>query len=110
MKFSIFNFQFSKKQGGFTLIELLIVIAIIGILSTLLTTNFIGVRQRARDGKRKADLSQIQAALEQYRADQGAYPATLPSCTTAPPAFQNASQTTTYMQKIPCDPLGASGF
>ena len=56
-------------KKGFTLVELLIVVAIIGILSTLLMANFIGVRQRARDAQRKADLRQIQSALELYRSD-----------------------------------------
>lgn len=76
LKFRIQNF---KK--GFTLIELLIVIAIIGVLATLLMVNFIGVRQRARDAQRKSDLRQIQSALEIYRSDQGSYPASIINCT-----------------------------
>jgi general secretion pathway protein G len=101
-------------QKGFTLIELLVVIAIIGILSTLLMSNFIGVRQRARDGRRKADISQIQAALEQYRSDQGSYPPTnaFPqTCqTTGNGSLQDPGNTTTYMQKVPCDPLTPSYY
>jgi general secretion pathway protein G len=90
---------------GFTLIELLIVIAIIGVLSTLLMANFIGVRQRARDAQRKSDIRQIQAALEIYRSDSGAYPPTgsFPS----PCGSPLASGGSTYMQKIPCDPSGS---
>ncbi len=61
-------------KNGFTLIELLIVLAIIGVLSTLLMTNFIGVRQRSRDVQRKSDLRQIQSALETYRTDNTFYP------------------------------------
>lgn len=93
-------------RQGFTLIELLVVIVIIGVLSSLLMANFIGVRQRARDGQRKANLRQIQAALELYRADQGKYPdtASFPACNNA--AFTGGSPPATYMSKIPCDPLG----
>ncbi|MBI2195693.1 MAG: type II secretion system protein [Candidatus Levybacteria bacterium] len=69
-----------KREKGFTLVELLIVIAIIGVLTTLLMANFIGVRQRARDAQRKSDLRQIQSALELYRSDQGSYPQILPNC------------------------------
>lgn len=94
-----------QEQKGFTLIELLIVVAIIGILSTLLMSNFIGVRQRARDGQRKADLSQMQAALEQYRADVGSYPSSVPSC-----GGQVANAGVIYMQKIPCDPSGGTYY
>lgn len=98
--------NFSK---GFTLVELLIVIAIIGVLSALLMANFIGVRQRARDAQRKADLRQIQSALELYRSDNGSYPignyAALSNCTGK---LGNPACTTTYMQKLPADPLGGT--
>lgn len=100
------NILIHKNQKGFTLIELLIVVAIIGILATLLMSNFIGVRQRARDGQRKADISQIQAALEQYRADNGSYPSSLSNCGGT---IQSASNII-YMQKIPCDPSGATYY
>lgn len=105
----IFNFQFSLfNSRGFTLVELLIVVAIIGILATLLSANFIGVRQRARDGQRKSDLRQIQSALELYRSDQASYPNVIPS-PNCPPALKSPDcSTSTYMQKIPIDPAGAS--
>lgn len=92
---------------GFTLIELLVVAAIIGILSTFLLVNFIGIRERARDAQRKSDLRQIQSALELYRADQGSYllTAAFPSCGSA---LTGGSPPTTYMQKVPCDPKGTS--
>lgn len=104
LRFKIYDL---RSQKGFTLIELLIVIVIIGVLATLLMTNFVGVRQRGRDAQRKSDLRQIQAALELYRADQGSYPLTanFPAC--------NASfvkDTNTYMQKVPCDPTGIAPF
>ena len=95
-----------NQAKGFTLIELLVVIAIIGVLSALLMSNFVGIRERARDGQRKSDLRQIQAALELYRADNGSYPLTddFPVCGDA---FSETvgGNTTTYMKKIPCDPI-----
>lgn len=96
-------------RQGFTLIELLVVIVIIGVLSTLLMANFIGVRQRARDGQRKANLRQIQAALEFHRADQGNYPpaSTLSTCGAA---FTGGSPVVTYISKIPCDPLNTGKY
>lgn len=96
-----------QKVKGFTLIELLIVISIIGILATLLMVNFIGVRQRARDSQRKADLGQIQTALEIYRTDNGTYPTS-----SFPPACGAAftSGGSTYMQKMPCDPQTTNAY
>ncbi len=94
-----------RKARGFTLIELLIVVSIIGVLATLLMTNFIGIRQRARDAQRKGDLKQIQSSLELYRADQGNYPTSLSSC--GSPLEIGSS---IYMQKIPCDPLNSGQY
>lgn len=57
------------------MIELLIVIAIIGILATIgLGAAFGQSRRAAKDAKRKADISQIQIALESYRSDRKGYP------------------------------------
>ena len=91
-----------KKRNGFTLIELLVSISIIAILTALLTANFIGARQRGRDGQRKSNMYQIQSALELYRADNGDYPATaaLSSCGNG-----ISVNGTVYMQKVPCDPV-----
>ncbi len=97
------------KEEGFTLLELLIVIVIISLLSTFIMANFVGFRERARDGQRKADLMNIQSALETYKADQGSYPISpLPSCFDSP--AQISSGTTLYLDKIPCDPMGENAY
>lgn len=97
----------NKNKKGFTLIELLIAITIIGILSSFLLSNFVSARQRARDTQRKSDIHQIQSALELYRSDQGTYPPTLSSNGTVCGSGSTlANNGTTYMQTIPCDPLG----
>lgn len=100
--------QEKKEERGFTLVELLIVISIIGVLTTLLMANFIGVRQRARDAQRKSDLRQLQSAFELYRSDQGAYPTLLPNC--APSIKSPDCLTSTYMQNVPTDPMGDSYY
>jgi len=101
-------FIIHKSHKGFTLIELLVVISIIGILSSFLLVNFVGVRQRARDGVRKSDLRQIQSALELYRSDQGSYPASLPSCGSSLQDSSSSSSAIVYMKKISCDPSTGS--
>lgn len=98
--------KFYITRRGFSLIELLIVIAIIGILSTLAMVNFMSVKQRARDAQRKSDLLQIQSGVELYKADQSAYPLSNQVVC----GVSLAQGTVTYIKKISCDPLGASYY
>lgn len=48
--------------------------AILGILVSLGVGNFATARQKARDAKRKSDLSTIAKALEAYANDHNGYP------------------------------------
>lgn len=66
-----------KKLKAFTLIEMLIVIVIIGILAAALIPRLSKARGRANDTARKADLSQVAAALVSYQIDKGSFP---PEC------------------------------
>lgn len=63
-----------KSGAGFTLIEMLIVIAIIGILSSILLVGLGAFRGRGRDARRIADLRQVQNALELHFNQLGRYP------------------------------------
>lgn len=59
---------------GFTLLELLIVIAIIGILSTIAAVSYSSVQKKTRDTRRVNDMRSIQGAFEQYySANNNAY-------------------------------------
>lgn len=94
-----------NKSKGFTIVELLIVIVVIGILATLVIVTFTGIQQKARDSKRKTDLSAIQAALESYYSSNNTYP-TLAH-------LQDSSWISTNMKgfdtKALQDPKGSSG-
>ena len=66
----------NKMQAGFTIIELLIVIAIIGILATLVLTNFQGAQARGRDTVRNSDINAVFTKMEEYYTNnQNTYPA-----------------------------------
>lgn len=63
-----------KNKYGFTLLELMIIIVILGVLAALISGNFITSLKKGRDARRKADLQQIQKALEMYYEDNKKYP------------------------------------
>lgn len=99
------------RQAGFTLTELLIVIAVIGVLASALATviNPKTHIDRANDARRKSDIATIQSALEQYRADNSAYPPTF-YCGDQIKIDNVNGATVVYLQKVPCDPTGRSNI
>lgn len=108
---------------GFTLIELLVVISIIGVLSALLMANISGIRERARDAKRKSDLKEIKSALRLYHNDCDTYPSDnndrniIQGCGTCDVGVDCpwgekfvSSGGTIYMKQIPVDPLNVNPY
>ncbi len=67
------------NNKGFTLIEMLVVIAIIGLLSSVVVIGLGGSRSKARDARRIADIQQIQNALELDYDPATGYPTTIPT-------------------------------
>jgi len=62
---------------GFTLIELLAVIAIVGVLATLICLLVRRVEERNRCSRARAQIEQMQNAIQDYRAQQGTFPQSL---------------------------------
>jgi type IV pilus assembly protein PilA len=62
-----------RLKQGFTLIELMIVVAIIGILSSVAITGFIRFQQRARQSEVKSNLKAVFTAESAYRAEKDTY-------------------------------------
>jgi len=64
----------SRKQLGFTLIELLLVIAIIGVIASLVMVGNRHQKALQRDVTRVSNMTALQKALALYFADQQQYP------------------------------------
>ncbi len=94
---------------GFTLIEMLVVIAILGLLATVLlvTINPVAQIQKANDARRKGDLNQLQHALEMYYQDNGSYP---PSSGNKIKGLNWGSSWSPYMSNLPQDPVSKYSY
>jgi prepilin-type N-terminal cleavage/methylation domain-containing protein len=64
------------KAKGFTLIELIMVMAIIGILASIIMVNLNGMRKKALNAKMKMEANQIMKAIQTYEGYNGVYPLT----------------------------------
>ncbi len=64
----------NARTGGFTLIEILVVIAIIGVLSSVVLASLNTARVKAADAQRIVSLKEIQSSLELFYSINGRYP------------------------------------
>ncbi|KQT59800.1 type II secretion system protein GspG [Methylobacterium sp. Leaf456] len=63
-----------ERQAGFSLVELLVVLAIIGMIATMVTPQVLGYLGRARGDTARVQVKNIAQALELYYLDLGSYP------------------------------------
>jgi general secretion pathway protein G len=98
-------------EEGFTLVELMVVIVIIGLLATIVALNVLPSGDTARVEKAKADIAQIEGALELYKLQNLTYPTTsqgLAALSSAPAGLADPSryQRGGYLKRLPDDPWG----
>ncbi|NMB48032.1 prepilin-type N-terminal cleavage/methylation domain-containing protein [Candidatus Kuenenbacteria bacterium] len=106
---------FKKTDNrGFTLIELLIVIAIIGLLSTLAIAALKNAQAKSRDIKRIADIRQLMTALELYYDQNKIYPISSWLNSSDAAWLNNSNVLATalapYLSKLPIDPKNEAGY
>ncbi len=83
-----------SPERGFTLVELIIVIALIGILATMVIPNMRQTPLRAREAVLKTDLHTFRDVIDQFFADRGYYPEDLEELVSKG-----------YLRSIPKDPI-----
>jgi len=65
---------FVRNDRGFTLAEVLIVIALLGILASIVVLNFGGSDRPANERALKGNLQALRSAVALYKADHGQWP------------------------------------
>lgn len=113
-----------RISRGFTLIELLVVISIIALLSSIVMSSLNSARGKARDAKRKTDISSLTQAFYLYAHDNGgSFPSVgstrcigKPTGSTCwgdrnmPGSNELIAALTPYMSALPDDPLPNRGW
>jgi type II secretion system protein G len=98
-----------RKQLGFTLIEMMVVLAVIGLLASVILASLNVARQKARDAKRKEDSAEVRKAIDLYYQEYGIYP---PTAGSVPAGFNDwlfTQSIAPYLNRVPRDPRCASG-
>lgn len=100
------------REAGFTLIEIMVVIAIIGILATMIVPKIMGRPDEARITAAKHDVGTLVQSLKLYRLDIGRYPTAeqglkalleKPSSDPVPQNWKAGG----YLDSLPKDPWGS---
>ncbi len=104
MRVSMLKLQPANKSNknflkqGFTFIEILVVTVLIGVLAALIVVSYTYSLRNSRDARRKADLQNLQVALEAYKQAYGTYP----------PALSELLPD--YINQQPLDPKTGAGY
>lgn len=91
-----------RGEAGFTLVELLVVLAIIGLLTTVVVINVLPMQGRAQVQKAQADIALIEQGLEFWRIDMGRYPTVEEGLA----ALTVPTATGAKLKNLPNDPWG----
>lgn len=67
-------FDEKEREAGFTLVELLVVLAIIALIATLVAPQVLRYLGSARTNAAKAQIHNLESALELYYVDNAKYP------------------------------------
>jgi general secretion pathway protein G len=100
-----------KSRSGFTMVELMAVLIILGLLATVVVSNFVGATDRARVETTKMTLKTLHNAINNYKMDTGSFPSDdegLEALITEPPSGVTGWQQDGYLDSttLPLDGWG----
>jgi|GEM_PF-426585 len=116
------KFRNRSQKKAFTLVELLVVIIILAVLAAVVIPRFADSGLRSKESALKANLRLYRGAVEMFRNDTGAFPASLAdlTATSAPAngldtsgaakAISASDWKGPYLQRIENDPVSGNPF
>ena len=111
-KFAVSNNR--RIWRAFTLVELLVVVAIIGILATVVVISYSGAQDKARDSRRVSDIQTISQAIQLEANTRGSSTYYDSACSGATYAVTdiglNAILAPTYFGTMPLDPVSRNNY
>lgn len=84
----------SCRSSGFTLIELIVVLAIVGLLASIVAPRYVRSVDNAREASLRTSLNVMRDAIDKYAADRGRYPESIDDLVAKG-----------YLRKVPEDPV-----
>ena len=95
-----------NAKRGFTLVELMVVVAIIGLLATVVTVSVISQKEDADNTRAKADMKVLSDALDLFKLNLGYYPNSFEELNTRPSRNGNKWRGPYLREFPPRDPWG----
>ena len=97
------------RKGGFTLIEVMALLAVLGVIAALVVPRILGRTDDTQVRTAQEDLATLNAALQQYKLDNQAYPTAaqgLGALVEQPQAEPVPTAWRAYLSDLPLDPWG----
>ena len=99
----------SLRVRGFTLIEMIVVIAIIGVLASIIVVRYAGKTDQAKAAAARSQVAQMEGAVISFQADVGRLPSSLGELVNPPTEGSSSKwQEGGYLKgtSVPKDPWG----
>jgi general secretion pathway protein G len=109
MKTQFHHSSRSRFISGFTLIEIMVVVIIIAVLAVTIMPKFIGTTQDAKISAAKAQVAELQSAIERFNIQMDRYPTTeegLKVLVDAPAGDDAQKWRGPYVEQLRNDPWG----